>query len=468
MNNKRLDFLKKTYSVISIDSYMSFLDEDETIQYFDIQLENDTTNNKKIIAVRTDEEGLWRITQEAFDLFVECDPTIKKIYVQWFLNLTLRYIKLGLMDNLKRLISEDLLIIQDSLLRFDQLKKTKRFKELTKKVHSLKALKDTSDINQYSHIEQLHDAIFIFEPNNTQGLFKRLEILANNKSGEIPFEDKNFIVFTPLTLKASIEFNGIGRWCTTRPGNGMFRSYTSKLNGMGKKSKLFIIINKNIDFTTSEDDTEDDIKHRKNGIFQIHFESGQINNQTNYNDPESFLKYFLNKSYGLTVFFKEVLSTYLKGANSRGLVTYYSSALKNLDFIDVLINILPDNSPIIDIDNVKAIGDLEIKIFNNLKILKLTKMGLTHIPIMTFPKSLEIISLQNNKLQEIPEILAELKNLKSLNLSYNNINTLPVFLSKMDPLNGGSLINLSLRGNPIDLKDKEKLYSLLPSVNIVF
>ena len=95
-------------------------------------------------------------------------------------------------------------------------------------------------------------------------------------------------------------------------------------------------------------------------------------------------------------------------------------------------------------------------------------MGLTHIPIMTFPKSLEIISLQNNKLQEIPEILAELKNLKSLNLSYNNINTLPVFLSKMDPLNGGSLINLSLRGNPIDLKDKEKLYSLLPSVNIVF
>lgn len=65
-------------------------------------------------------------------------------------------------------------------------------------------------------------------------------------------------------------------------------------------------------------------------------------------------------------------------------------------------------------------------------------------------KSLEDLSLKNNKFAEIPEILKELKKLKELWMNDNRISELPEFLSEMKALR-----ELKIGNNPVVQNQKE-------------
>lgn len=395
------------------------------------------------------EEKRIRLTDTTFNLLIGADPTKKCLYLQWLCKIIIKLIKNKDYEYVNKIITEDLSMINESLTLFNDLKKTKKFKELSLKNISLSHLKDPIDINQYSIPEELHDSVFPFKENDKDSLRLKLDLLVNNNEGKISFEDKNFLVFIPLSLNASTTFYNMATWCTTRPENGMFDFYTNKKRQPnGKKSNLYVILNK--------------ITHE---LYQIHFESNQINNERNRYDSKTFITNFLNKSIGLNNYFKQILSESLSLSKFNP-NSIYMKSITNLNFIDIIINLYPDDITSLNFSDSNVMN-LKIKEFNKLKILKLTNLKLINAPEMFYSKELEIISLHKNSLTEFPEEFLSLKKLKSINLSYNNITDVPEDIKYLDPSYNGSLINLSLLGNPISETKIKRLKQILPNVNIV-
>ena len=81
-------------------------------------------------------------------------------------------------------------------------------------------------------------------------------------------------------------------------------------------------------------------------------------------------------------------------------------------------------------------------------------------------EKLEILSVPKNKLKTIPKEIGNLKNLVFLNLSENGIVDFPDEISKLDKSNGGSLLNLCVKENEIEIGVYEKLKRLLPQTII--
>ena len=87
---------------------------------------------------------------------------------------------------------------------------------------------------------------------------------------------------------------------------------------------------------------------------------------------------------------------------------------------------------------------------------------------------LEMVTMQeeenhqeNNKLKTIPRGVCYLKNLTSINLVGNNIESLPDELGKLDRKNGGGLIRIAFGKKEVSKEILAKARRLLPTTEIV-
>jgi hypothetical protein len=76
------------------------------------------------------------------------------------------------------------------------------------------------------------------------------------------------------------------------------------------------------------------------------------------------------------------------------------------------------------------------------KVLDLSNQNLSEVPIEAFNQEIEILILDNNKIEKLPNRIANLKNLKTLSLRNNNLLELNPVLSYC-----GNLEQLYLSGN---------------------
>jgi len=103
----------------------------------------------------------------------------------------------------------------------------------------------------------------------------------------------------------------------------------------------------------------------------------------------------------------------------------------------------------------------------NLK--RLTGLYLNENQLTNLPEQIgeleNIIQLdfENNQLSNIPKQLFQLKTLEDLNLAYNQLTSLPDQINQLTNL---SILNLT--GNPMDMKEIEKIRALLPNCFVQF
>lgn len=107
---------------------------------------------------------------------------------------------------------------------------------------------------------------------------------------------------------------------------------------------------------------------------------------------------------------------------------------------------------------------LNIGTLKTLQVLWLSYNELQDLPVSLFDlKQVRRLSLANNKLEKLSERLGELSNLEYLYLEKNQLSTLPNSIKKLKKLRLLNLVN-----NPIDIKEKRALQRILPNVRIQY
>lgn len=454
-NSKKLTYLYENNGIVDV----SLIDEETLTNEYTIIETNSSVADTFVIALKRNHESKFVLSTRAFIELVNGDPTKKKLYVQWYLNLINRNFNNGNINQNIKIISEDLPSISESLDTFDKLKKTKRFKDVTSKLYALKNIPNTLDILQYNTPSELYDAIYPFLDNSAKGLELILSTLVDEGEGDMMVNDKNFIVFRPKTLKAAEVFGQYSTWCTARKGNGMFDHYTNMKQPNGSSSSLYILIDKR-----DED---------KPKMMQIHFESNQFCDNTNKNNPNLLITNYINESNGIRLFLSDTLLKLLQeSANSktnRSSYVTYLNTIQQFGFFGHVVNSFnSETTTSIDFKSLSFAEPFEIKPFKNLTLFSVVDSNLTKFPTIQYSKQLRVVSLYKNSITELPPAVFEAKFLVSLNLGYNKIQTIPNDIKNLDPANGGSLANLSLIGNPLSDEEKVKIESLLPNVLITF
>lgn len=460
--SNRLNFLLNHFKIIN----------GENIEFEDSS--NFISDGENYIAIRDNEDEPYKFTNYFFNKIVSTDPTSKKIYTQWLLNVFNkllnggRYGKHSDHTKLLRLFNEDLSLIHDNIIEFDGLKKTKRYRDICKNNISISHILDPTNIYQFETIEELYDSLFPLKDRDVSALEERLIIEERNGNGKIIVNDKSTILFIPLNYNGAITFNGLANWCTARLNNTMFNHYTTaNKRPDNKKSKLYVLINK------LHDPELDDMNEM---VCQIHFETNQFKDASNRDNMGLVMK-FLRNSNGVKNFFynelKELLNysiPQIKTTKGKLASKTYLDVIKKFGMIDLVVNLYNDDLEELNVrgDNSDNNIDLELNIkeFKKLKVLKLIGINLIDFPNMKLSKTIEIISLSNNKLSRFPDELLELKNVKSINLNHNRITDVPNNMKYLLPENGGSLINISLIDNRIPKERIDELQILFK--NIVF
>lgn len=445
-NTKRLDFIRNKYNI-----YNDLEEIPNTIEIVSKFVSGEP------ILLFDQNTGLEFISESAFRILIKTDPTKKKLYVQWLTQILINYLKISDHVHMVRMLNEDMNQINSSLNLFDQLKKTKIFKDTAKYINGFSNVKDVCDINQIKSIDRLFTIVDPYIKRDYSGL---LEIIKNSiilKQGEQLYEDHLFLVYKPTKLTGSTIFKEYASWCTCKPQNSMFKSYTDRLKPNGSKSDLLVFINKK-DLT----------------LFQIHFESRQVNTHYNVNDIEGFKKKYLDMSEGLSIFINDYLINLLKmsidgdkGKILSDLVDVYADYLFSFGFINDVINLLFKTSLDITVSGVLCKQSLDLYEIKKTKYLRLFSLGLKEFPILNKINEIEIITLFDNSISYFPDDLKPYKNIKSLNLKKNLIKHIPDNISDLDPSNGGSLIYLCITNNQLNDYNKNKLKELLPNVTVV-
>jgi Leucine-rich repeat (LRR) protein len=395
------------------------------------------------------------VSSDVFASMVDADPTENKMYLQWMLNVFTRLIKQNTDSSVRdaiMFVSEDLPQANEYLILFAEHKRKKKFKELCNNAFSLKDITDPTDINQYKNLSELFDAVdpfFLREPSSVE---RTMNKYVDGRQALIPYKDRKYTVYVPLTVTASSVFSNFANWCTTRDKNGMFANYTTNHKRPDNLfSKLFIVINNKFFNGDSEE------------IYQIHFETNQIKDRTNkenvdiyslvLSEDEALRNFFYLELIGLAKAYKSGLDTnpYLKMLVSFGytesLFEIIDSNTSTIRFIDRSIPRLPD-----------------ISTFQNLDQLIISKANLHELhPSIGSLEKLEILILCDNKIKTLPNGIGKLKNLLFLNINNNPINYIPDDIANLDISNGGSLGKITVSISDIGKDNYDKLQRLLPT-----
>lgn len=472
---ERIAFLAKKFNVFTEDEETVMLSEDSPEQFVTLS-SMDEEVSLALYSVKYHEDGSFKVdnddnpvikkiyvSEDVFIKIVQTDITVNKVMVQWMLSVFVRLIKTNKYLLAKRFISEDLPQAEEYLTIFEANKFKKSFKELCSINPLLDNVTDPSNINQYHGLSQLFDAVDPFIEKDVSQLERAMLGFVKRKAALIPYRDRKYIIYCPLTKEASVLFDDFATWCTAKAGQTNFKSYRDKLTPYGEKSNLYIVVD--VNFMLDDEDPN----RNPHGLWQLHFESSQIMDRTNRTD-NNFYNKVISNSEGLDEFFYNTLLDLAKADSNIGNVSssVYSRVLIKFGYGDLLFDVLSDDTGEIRFINqpVRKLPDLSR--FKDLRVLYMNDSGLGVIhPSVGNLKSLTILSLPNNKLSEIPKAVCYADALVSINLFGNKITKIPDDLKRLDTSNGGSLVRLVFSEGDISDDNFNKVTSLLPNSDIV-
>lgn len=398
--------------------------------------------------------GNVSISLDVFSDVIAADPTSNKSCVQWMLNVVTRLLKTRKESDIEaaiRFIVEDLPQANSYIALFEANKRKVKFKQFCKSSYILKHVKDPTDINQYKSLSQLFDAVDPFivrDPTEMESLLQRY---VNAGNALIPVRDRRFTLYIPKTTDAATVFNKFANWCTARPNNGMFNSYTNSLKPNGKKSDIYVIIDNKF-FTGESQD-----------IYQIHFESNQIKDRHNSSNVSIF-ETVIHESEGLSNFFYEELMTMAKECKTGLDGNRYLDALISFGFCESLFEFIDADTPTIRFMTREIPRLPDISKYQQLDQLIITGAKMVELhPSVGSLLNLEMLVLTDNRIKSLPKEIGNLKKLTFMNLTGNPIEDIPTEITYLDKSNGGSLFRLAIRQEDIGEKNYQRLKELLPS-----
>lgn len=455
----RLDYLRSAYNILPTNDFTTKVRElAPTLEFEDGEVE--TMN----LWVDGSTNELIYINEITFTLLLDTDPTKNKMYTQWLLDIVVGLTKKSL-NEFEVFITEDLEKTGDYLVLFDANKRKKKFKELSAKNYATKNLSDPTNINQYTSLNQLFSAVYPFKPKvDLSELEGQLDYYVSIGEAEMPVKDDFYTIFIPKTLRAS-ELFSFTSWCTARPGNSMFNKYTTEdKKPKGGVSDLYIVI-ENTFFTGQSDN-----------IYQIHFESSQIMDKSD-STYKTIREDILDNNVSVKNFFYETLKSLCEeeyemwfksgnkssafGEKSRGYVKH----VLEFGYSDILFDVLDGGIDSISYTGINISSLPNLTKFNKLKTLYLDNVGLTSIfDNNLISNDLEMLSIPRNKVETLPNVIGNCKNVRFINLMDNPLQHIPDSIKYLDPTMGGSLFRFVV---PKTYSDIDKLKTLLPSVKII-
>tara|TARA_R110000772_G_scaffold17946_1_gene49757 strand:+ start:10194 stop:11651 length:1458 start_codon:yes stop_codon:yes gene_type:complete len=477
-NTKRLDFLRDRFNITKLSgSIIKQMQEDYEERDYSCTKVVSYRNDKKVYVglvfkheiIELDEGGnqIFKVdddgnkvikakikiylSNDVFDNIVDSDPTNNKICSQWMFEIYTSLLKAEESVLAGRFYDEDLPLANEYLKIFEANKRKKKFLEFSKASYLLKNMIDPTNINQYKSLNQLYDAVDPFIIRDPSEMEKTLNKFVEMGHAHIPVRDRQFLVYIPTSVDASIVFNNFVSWCTSNPGNSNFKGYRNDYKKPNRrKSDIYIIINTKF-FT---DELED------NFLYQIHFETNQVKNRKQSNS--NFYEDVLQHSESLSNFFYEELTEMAKDVGNVN-KNLYLDYLVRFGWTEAMFDLLDVVTPKINLLNIEVPRLPNLTKFSMLEMLTVIKSNLVKIDDSIGKLSgLELLSIPGNRIRRLPKEIGNLKNLVFLNIKGNPIEEIPEELKYLDKSNGGSLYRLVVSEDDIGKDNYNKLKELLP------
>lgn len=394
-----------------------------------------------------------RVSDTVFGRVMGSDPTPKYIYVQWVLDTYSNLLKDGSLEKARQFVEEDLGMVKDYLTIFHTNKKRKLFKISCERNPILPS--DPTNINQYTSLSQLFDAVDPFIVRDKSTLEADMDKYTAAGEGSIIYKDRKYTIWQPLTPNANSIMEKYASWCTAHRGGSYFNTYTTgNKTPDGKNSKIYCIINNDV------------YSGKSNEVYQIHFESKQIKCRRNSSNVDIYDLVFRDNP-GVSQFFKKELEDNAKLLNGDINNNMYIDYLIEFGYAESYFDYIDINSTEICVNKKKIPVLPNLSKFKKVQQLLLSDLSLEVIKDGVGNLSeLEVLSLSDNKLTKLPEGIGNLKNLDFLNIRGNSITEIPDDISGLDSSNGGRCFRISIGKDELSKENYSKLKRLLPNVRI--
>lgn len=452
-----------------------------------------------IAYIVTNKKGKSKVllTDQIFGDIVEADPTQKKEFVQWMINVFLRHLKEGDVDQAVRFLTEDLPEANEYLEVFNNVRKKKVFK--TGAPNRPNAPENVTDINQYNDLAHLYSIVSPFigaDDENESGLWGKLKKYIDLGHARLAYRDNDVLVYTPQTIESSCDpLGNLASWCTRREGNSYFDSYRrNNPKPDGSLSDYYVVMPKKLF------DGDDEQIYP----LQFHFESNQLHDKNNRSIEKDQLPNVLSRFPGLTEFFRKELGSLATGDVRQGSGLMDSKYLKYLSkFGGDIKDVIDDDVYAEGVESIRRLAseqqgslqsnkylkwlmentegvnitdylndDMETLDFTGIQMKKLpdltkfkeaTRITADNCGIVEFPQasllpnSIEVLGLNNNKIEYFnPEGYEKFPALFIINLRNNPINKINVGAFEKIIYADGEFVRLPYTPEMVELSDENK------------
>ena len=443
--------------IVKVSFYDKSVDEERYERIRKGVLDNASPNQQVIdevgkLTIEVTKEDVW-VSEEIFTNMVSADPTSNKMCVQWMLRVFTNFLKDGKKAEALRFGEEDLEMAKSYLEIFEANKYKDKFTLFCNTTHGLKDIESPRNINQYKSLSQLFNAVDPFMERENSTLEKAMQRFVDMGLADIPFRDRKWLVYTPMTSEANQVMESFASWCTAQQGSNYFDRYTRKdKTPYGKDSTIYVIVN--TDLFTGES-TE---------CYQLHVETDQLKSRENSMNVDIY-EPVIKTSDGIAQYFKETLEYFAKGFKGSLDNNKYITYLLKFGFSESLFTALDENLPTIKLRDRRIPKIPSLDRFHKVDVLSLNKVELVEVhPSIFNQTSLTILALPNNKLTSIPKEISRLKKLQVLTIYGNKITDIPESIAQLDPSNGGSLFRVTVNKADIGEDGFKRLKKLLPTV----
>lgn len=389
-----------------------------------------------------------KLTDEIFNDIVEADPSRNKQYIQWMVQVFLRHINDGDVEQAIRFLTEDLPEAGEFLTIFDDVKNKKVFKRSAP--NRPNAPQNVTDINQYTSLSQLYSVVSPFigasdeeSEDGESPLWKKLKKYIDLGEAKLVYRDGDVLIYSPLTIESSCDpLGSLASWCTRREGNTYFDSYRkNNPKPDGTTSDYYVIMPKNLFNGDDEGNTYP---------LQFHFESNQLHDKNNSSiERSSELNAVLSRFPGMTEFFKKELGKLVEMDVVKGTGLMDSSYIKYLNmFGGKTEEIISGEVYQKGVDNIKKLASQQKVPLQQNKYLKWLMENTENVEILDYldPDVTESLDFSNMSLGKLPN-MTKFHKVDRITANNCNLKVLP----SVDMLpDGGRTINvLSFNDNQI-------------------
>lgn len=398
------------------------------------------TNNKGKQSVK--------LSDEIFEDIVEADPSRNKQYVQWMIQVFLRHISDGDIEQAIRFLTEDLPEASEFLTIFDDVKNKKVFKRSAP--NRPNAPQNVTDINQYTSLAQLYSVVSPFigssdeeSEDGESPLWKKLKKYIDLGEAKLVYRDGDVLIYSPLTIESSCDPLGpLASWCTRREGNTYFDSYRrNNPKPDGSVSDYYVIMPKNLFNGDDEGNTYP---------LQFHFESNQLHDKNNSSiERSSKLSEVLSRFPGMREFFKKELGKLVEMDVVKGTGLMDSAYIKYLNmFGGRAEEVISGEVYQKGVENIKKLASQQKVPLQQNKYLKWLMENTENVEILDYldPEVTESLDFSNMNLGKLPNMSKFLK-VDRITANNCNLKTLPTV--DMLPDGGRNINVLSFNDNQI-------------------